>query len=88
MKRFRNTDSTVGSLLTKILFSIISIIGSLASIVVLRYTGVITVVVLVLNFFDVVNYGYLTILLYGILTYLIGFAINLICISILTFLSI
>ena len=75
----KTVQSAIGLLITYIL----SILAYLTSAIVLRYVGVITVVLLVLNFFDIVNYGWFTICLYGFLSAVAAFIINAICLTIL-----
>lgn len=75
----KTAQSAVGLLVTYVL----SILSYLTSAIVLRYVGVITVVLLVLNFFDIVNYGWFTICLYGFLSAVAAFIVNLICVTVL-----
>lgn len=71
----KTVRSAIGLLVTYVL----SLLTYLASAIVLKYVGDVTVVLLVLNFFDIVDYGWFIICLGGFISAFVVFIVNFIC---------
>lgn len=70
-----NSNSDVVSVILGIFAIICGVLSFIASAIVLKFTPLVTVILVILDLCAVVNFGVMTILMYGILTYIAGMVV-------------